>query len=56
MLVMILILANRRIRNVLMINDVVKLSGSDHGGRAAAIVEHLFEDVQISRKTSDNAA
>ena len=56
MLVMILILANRRIRNVLMINDVVKLSGSDHGGCAAANVVHLFEDAKISRETSDNDA
>ena len=56
MLVMILSLTIRRTRNVSMINEVVKLSGSDHGGRAAAIVEHLFEDIQISRKIRDNAA
>ena len=56
MLVMILILTNRRTRNVLMINNVVNLSGSDPGGCAAAKVVHLFEDAQISRETSRNDA
>ena len=56
MLVMILILANRRTGIVLIVDDVVKLSGSDHGGCAAAEVVHLFEEAQINRETSDNDA
>ena len=46
----------RRTRNVSMINEVVKLNGSDHGGCAAAKVVHLFEEAQISRETSGNDA
>ena len=56
MLLMILISANRRTRNVLMINDVVKLSGSNGVGCAAVKVVHLSEDAQISRETGDNDA